>query len=64
MAKKVIFILFLSLGSILSSQTINLRKAILKSDLIVEVTDYEYKENYLNDYTKQVSVELQKINGF
>lgn len=64
MTKIIVFILFLSLDSMVSSQTVNLRKAVLKSDLIVEVTDYEYKENYLNDYTKQVSVELKKINGF
>lgn len=59
--KALIFFLIL-LPFLGNAQNTNLRKAILKSDLIVSINDYRMDTVRINDFTSKVFIHFDKIN--
>lgn len=61
MKLKVIFI-FLALSFLGNAQSQNLRKAILKSDLIISFNHYQQDTVWINDFTSKVYIKMDPIN--
>jgi len=45
------------------AQKLNLRKVILKSDLIISINDYRVDTILINDFTSKVFINMEKVNN-
>ncbi|WP_139421804.1 hypothetical protein [Chryseobacterium mulctrae] len=58
---KILLLLFLMINSY--AQNLNLRKAILKSDLIIVCYDFDFDTIRINDFTNNTYVKINKIDS-
>lgn len=58
---KILFFLFLALSGY--AQNLDLRKAILKSDLIIVSYDFDFDTIRLNDFTNKTYIKINKIDS-
>lgn len=58
---KILFFLFLAISSY--AQNLDFRKAILKSDLIIVSSDFDFDTIRLNDFTNKTFIKINKIDS-
>ena len=60
MKLKILLLLF-ALPTFSTAQTLNLRKAILKSDLIISLNNYHFDTVLINDFTTKKYIKIDQI---